>query len=565
MAVGWGLTRSRYEAVDREAELEVLIRAKYPLIYLLSWEERRVEAMLRRVAARRKKRLYTWTVTEGIVAIDTVRPTVVDPNATTPLKALNHVDQSRESALFVLKDMHLFIQDTRIPETIVVVRKLRDMINPLKESAKTVMFLSPVLRFPVELEKEITVLDCSLPALDELAEALDRVLRSAQSQVAMLSSRKPVAASAKRASPNGASAGELVRIELSLNLDDVDRERVLKAAAGLTANEAENVFAKSLVMTGGLDLDVIIAEKKQIIHRSHVLEYYDAIEELAYVGGMAELKDWLRKRGLAFSERARRFGLPEPRGLLLLGVQGSGKSLVAKSVASLWKLPLLRLDMGKVFSQMVGSSEENIRMALRLAESVSPCVLWIDEMEKGLAGLGSSDRSDAGTAARVFGSFLVWMQEKTAPVFVIATSNNVAGLPPELLRKGRFDEIFFVDLPSLEERKEILAIHLAHRHRDPVRFDLTGLAERTEGFSGAEIEQVIISALYDAFETDRELTDEDLCRNISQTVPLSQTMKEQITALRNWARTHARSASANPAATVLWMAARDVKSEKEAK
>jgi len=505
--------------------LETLIRAKYPLIYLLSWEERRVEVMLRRVAAERKKRLYAWTVTNGIMAVDTVRPTSVDPNATSPLKALEYIEQSRESAMFVLKDLHMFIQDMRMPEAIGLVRKLRDLLEPLKESAKTVILLSPVLRFPIELEKDVTILDCSLPTGEELGEALDRVLRSARS-----------------------------RSDLDLRLDDGARERVLKAAQGLTASEAENVFAKSLVMARRLDLDVIVAEKKQIIQKSRVLEYYDAVEDMSYVGGMDDLKRWLRKRGLAFSERARRFGLPEPRGLLLLGVQGSGKSLVAKAVAGLWKMPLLRLDMGKVFSEMVGSSEENIRGALRLAESVSPSVLWVDELEKGLAGLGSSDRSDAGTAARVFSSFLVWMQEKTAPVFVIATSNNIAGLPPELLRKGRFDEIFFVDLPNLEDRQEIFAIHLARRRRDPSGFDLASLARQTEGFSGAEIEQAIISALYDAFEADGELTNEGVACSVKQTIPLSQTMQEQVTALRKWARTHARPASTRAEETVPWMA-----------
>jgi SpoVK/Ycf46/Vps4 family AAA+-type ATPase len=511
---------------SRLTELEVLIRAKYPLIYVLSWEERRVQAMLAGIAARRKKRLFAWTVTEGIVAIDTVRPTSVDPNATSPLSALEYIEHSRDPAIFVLKDLHLFLQDTRMLDTIVLIRKLRDMVQPLKESARTVILLSPVLRFPVELEKDVTVLDCSLPTREELADALDRILRSVKE-----------------------------RGDLRIELDEGSRERVLKAAQGLTASEAENVFARSLVETRRLDLDVIIAEKKQLIRKSQVLEYYDAVEDMAYVGGMAELKAWLRKRGLAFTERARRFGLPEPRGLLLLGVQGGGKSLIAKSVAGLWKLPLLRLDMGKVFSEMVGSSEQNIRVALHLAESVSPCVLWLDELEKGISGLGSSNRSDAGTAARVFGSFLVWMQEKTVPVFVIATSNDISSLPPELLRKGRFDEIFFVDLPGEQERREILSIHLARRHRDPVRFDLDSLAQETEGFSGAEIEQVIISALYDAFEAEHELTDADLRRNIQETIPLSQTMKERITALRNWARTHARSASTTVSATVPWMAA----------
>jgi SpoVK/Ycf46/Vps4 family AAA+-type ATPase len=262
---------------------------------------------------------------------------------------------------------------------------------------------------------------------------------------------------------------------------------------------------------------------------------------------MDELKAWLHKRRLAFTEQARAFGLPEPRGLLLLGVQGGGKSLIAKAVSTAWKLPLLRLDMGRIFSELVGSSEENMRAALRLAEAVSPAVLWIDEIEKGLSGLASSGRSDAGTAARVFGSFLVWMQEKTAPVFVIATSNDITMLPPELLRKGRFDELFFVDLPSFEERQEIFFIHLKKRHWDSDLFDLPRLARETDGFSGAEIEQVIIAGLYDAFEAGRDLEEKDLLHNIAQSVPLSQTMREQVTVLRNWARTHARPASSDPA------------------
>jgi SpoVK/Ycf46/Vps4 family AAA+-type ATPase len=269
---------------------------------------------------------------------------------------------------------------------------------------------------------------------------------------------------------------------------------------------------------------------------------------MACVGGMTDLKAWLNKRRLAFTEQARAFGLPEPRGLLLLGVQGGGKSLLAKAVATMWKLPLLRLDIGRVFSELVGSSEENMRNALRLAETVSPAILWIDEIEKGISGIASSGRSDAGTAARVFGSFLVWMQEKTAPVFVIATSNDISLLPPELLRKGRFDEIFFIDLPDFEERQDIFAIHLLKRHRNPEQFDLVRLARETEGFSGAEIEQAVIAGLYDAFEGGRDLEEPDLIRNVAQSIPLSQTMREQVTALRNWARTHARPASSSVSA-----------------
>ncbi len=229
-----------------------------------------------------------------------------------------------------------------------------------------------------------------------------------------------------------------------------------------------------------------------------------------------------------------------------MGVQGAGKSLLAKAVSSQWQLPLLRLDLGRVFSELVGSSEQNIRTALRLAENVAPCVLWLDELEKGLAGATGSGSSDAGTSARVFGSLLTWMQEKTSPVFVIATANDISILPPEVLRKGRFDEIFFVDLPQLQERRQIFVIHLARRGRDALNYDLNKLAMSTEGFSGAEIEQVIIDGLYDAFESQSELTTEDLLRNIKNTVPLSKTMESKITALRQWARRHARPASEPP-------------------
>lgn len=501
--------------MDREEELNVLVRAKYPILYIVSWEERRIEQTLRLVAAERRKKLYGWTLTDGIIPLDGYDAPAADPATRSPVHALDTIATSQEAAIFVLKDFHPFLDDLRpTGDQPIVVRKLRDITNQLKESRKTLVILSPLLNFPPELEKDITVLDYSLPTLEELCQSLDRVIRSAR---------------------------EISGVRLKL--DDDTREKVLNAARGLTCTEAENVFAKSLVMTRQLDLDVIVAEKKQIIRRSQILEYFEAEEDMSLVGGMPLLKDWLAKRALAFSERARRFGLPEPRGLLLLGVQGAGKSLIAKAVASQWQLPLLRLDLGRLFSELVGSSEQNMRTALRLAESVAPCVLWLDELEKGLAGTASSHLSDAGTTARVFASFLTWMQEKTSPVFVMATSNDISILPPETLRKGRFDEIFFIDLPVSEERREIFAIHLAKRGRDPLGFDLNRLARQSEGFSGAEIEQAVISGLYDAFEADRDLNDEDILRNLSDTVPLSHTFEAQIGALRNWARSHARPAS----------------------
>lgn len=505
--------------LQRVDELNILTRAKYPIIYIVSWEERRIEDMLRQVAIDRRKKLYGWTLTNGIAPLDVIQHEPVDPSTRDPLNALDFVARSQEAAIFVLKDFHPYLDGKRGgPDHPVILRRLRDITNQLKESRKTLIILSPTLRIPTDLEKDVTVLDYSLPTLDELELSLDRVVRSAR---------------------------EIAGVQLKMA--EEERERVLNAARGLTCIEAENVFAKSLVMGRKLDLSIIVAEKEQLIRRSQILEYYESVEGFSNVGGMGLVKQWLRKRGQAFTEKARRFGLPEPKGLLLLGVQGSGKSLLAKAVASQWQLPLLRLDLGRVFSELVGSSEQNIRSALRLAENVAPCVLWLDEIEKGLAGATGSGNADAGTSARVFGSLLTWMQEKTSPVFVIGTANDIAALPPEVLRKGRFDEIFFVDLPQAQERREIFAIHLARRGRDPLGFDLNQLAHETDGFSGAEIEQVIIDALYDAFEHNRDLNDEDLFRAIKNTIPLSQTMEAKITALRQWARTHARPASEPPA------------------
>lgn len=505
-------------SLQRVDELNILTRAKYPIIYIVSWEERRIEEMLRQVAIDRRKKLYGWTLTDGIAPLDLIQVNPVDPSTRDPLHALDFVAKSQEAAIFVLKDFHPYLDNNRGgPDHPVIIRRLRDITNQLKESRKTLIILSPLLRIPTDLEKDITVLDYSLPTSDELELALDRVVRSAR---------------------------EIAGVQLKMA--DEERERVLNAARGLTCIEAENVFAKSLVMGRKLDLSIIIAEKEQLIRRSQILEYYESVEGFANVGGMNLAKLWLRKRGVAFTEKARRFGLPEPKGLLLLGVQGAGKSLLAKAVASQWQLPLLRLDLGRIFSELVGSSEQNIRTALRLAESVAPCVLWLDEIEKGLAGATGSGSSDAGTSARVFGSLLTWMQEKNSPVFVIGTANDISALPPEVLRKGRFDEIFFVDLPQPQERREIFAIHLACRGRDPLDFDLNKLALAAEGFSGAEIEQVIIDALYDAFEDSRDLTNDDILRNMNQTIPLSQTMESKITALRQWARNHARPASDPP-------------------
>lgn len=489
------------------ADIETLVRARYPIIYIVSWEEKRVEDAVKAIANARGKKVYTWTITQGMGTDSRLR----DDATRDPMAALDYIMDSRDQAVFVLKDFHAHITDNA------VLRRLRDLTYALKTSYKTLVILAPVLRIPPDLEKEITVVDYPLPSMEDMGYLLEAIIQSVKDNK-----------------------------QVSTKLTPIEREQILKAALGLTANEAENVFAKSLVEKRCFDVDVIVSEKEQIIRKSGMLEYFRVTEAFADVGGMYSLKDWLQTRSLAFSEKAREFGLPQPKGIMLLGVQGCGKSLCCKAVASLWRLPLLRLDVGKIFSGLVGSSEENVRRAISIAESVAPAILWIDELEKGFAGTQSSPYSDAGTTSRVFGSFITWLQEKTAPVFVVATANDISQLPSEILRKGRFDELFFVDLPSADERKEIFEIHLKKRKRDPKSFDLDALAENTPGFSGAEIEQVVIDGLYKAFYDDRDVTTDDIRECTGLSIPLSTTMKERIDELREWAAQRCRLASTVP-------------------
>lgn len=487
--------------------LDTLIRARYPLIHLASWEEQRVEAMVGQLARRHGKQLWTWSCIAGLQRQGA--PTRSRDGTEEPLKALDAVEKLPDPSIVVLNDFHPCLHDQRI------VRRLRELAHSLKSSWTTVMLLSPTLSIPVELEKDLTVLDVPLPSFNDLAQLLREIVG-----VVRKNNRATV------------------------HLTRADAEQLVKAAQGLTLSEAENAFARAIATDDRLDaadVSLILEEKRQVIRKSGLLEYYPADESLQGVGGLDNLKQWLRRRGAAFDAAARRFGLPEPKGLLLLGVQGCGKSLTAKAIASQWNMPLLRLDMGRIFSGLVGSSEENLRRAIRAAEGVAPVVLWVDEIEKGLAG--SSGGSDTGVSARVFGALLTWLQEKTVPVFVVATANRIDALPPELLRKGRFDEIFFIDLPSHPERREIVEIHLRRRNRDPATFDLDRLADLSRQFSGAELEQAVISALYHAFEDRTELTQAHLEQSVSETYPLATTMGEEITRLRQWAAHRTRPAS----------------------
>jgi SpoVK/Ycf46/Vps4 family AAA+-type ATPase len=322
---------------------------------------------------------------------------------------------------------------------------------------------------------------------------------------------------------------------VKINLTPLGREKLVQAALGLTTAQAQRVFAKAIVSDGVLDdrdIELVTEEKKQIIRESEALEFYPVTETPDNVGGLGILKEWLRLRERAFTHEARSYGLPAPKGIALIGIPGTGKSLTAKMIGGLWRLPLLRLDVGGLFGSLVGESEERARHALRIAETVAPCVVWIDEVEKALAHGGL----DSGTSTRVFGTILTWMQEKTAACFVVATANDITSLPPELLRKGRFDEIFFLDLPTLEERQEIFAVHLRKRQRLPQDFDLTRLAQLSEGYVGSEIEQAIIDAMYIGFNAGREFNTEDIVSALERQVPLSVSQRETVGMLRNWLR-----------------------------
>ena len=493
-------------------ELNILIQAQYPLIYLITPEEERAEQAIDKIAKSNAeyKRVFVWTVTRGMVEYGQPRQST-QHNTVSPEAAIEWTTRQKEGGIYIFKDLHPFIEGPAIS------RWLRDAIASFKGSDKVIILMSPVQTVPIELEKEVVVLDYPLPNLAELNQVLSSRLAVSKTQ----------------------------------RLDTESREKLLKAALGLTKDEAEKVYRKAQVKAGRLtgdEVNIVLSEKKQLIRRNGILEYIEEDETIDSVGGLEELKRWLTQRSNAFTERAREYGLPQPKGMLILGVPGCGKSLIAKTTSRLWGLPLLRLDMGRVYDgSTVGRSEANLRSALKTAESISPVILFIDELDKAFAGGGGSGDSDGGTSGRIFGSFLTWMQEKKSPVFVMATANRVERLPGEFLRKGRFDEIFFVDLPNSAERQDIFKIHLGKRRSDINRFDLEQLTKVSDGFSGAEIEQAIIAAMYDAFAQDREFTQLDIIAAIKSTLPLSRTMTEQVTALRDWAGQRARPASASVA------------------
>ncbi len=494
-----------------QEELNILIQAQYPLIYLVTAEEDRAEKEIATIAQMKQqpRKLFVWTLTHGMVEYGQARTT--QHNTISPEAAIEWTIREKEPSIFIFKDLHPF------KDSPAVTRWLRDAIASFQGTQKSIILMSPIQQIPIELEKEVVMLDFDLPDLKALDLVLSQQLDRTRQQ----------------------------------RLTSEAREKLLKASLGLTKDEAEKVYRKAYVKRGKIteaEVDIVLSEKKQLIRRNGILEFIEEDETIDSVGGLEELKGWLVQRSNAFTERAREYGLPQPKGMLILGVPGCGKSLIAKTTARLWGLPLLRLDMGRVYDgSTVGRSEANLRGALKTAESISPAILFIDELDKAFGGAGGSGDSDGGTSSRIFGSFLTWMQEKTSPIFVMATANRVERLPSEFLRKGRFDEIFFVDLPTQSEREAIFKIHLSKRKRDLERFDMLQLSKVADGFSGAEIEQALIAAMYDAFAQDREFNQLDIISAIKSTLPLSRTMTEQVTALRDWARQRARPAAASVA------------------
>lgn len=507
------------------------IKARYAVLVIESFEEERVIAELQRLAKELGHNLYTWNSSYGIA----MNGEIVDAKAT-DLRAALDFCESRATAsknLFVFSDAHNYLTDKANP---IYRRRLKDFAINIRNKGYVCncIIIAPSFEISNDLQKEVTILDFPLPTKDEVREIISNFIDSYR----------------------GVSG-------VTIDVDNQLLENFVDISLGLTRLEIENCLSRALVEDRRIDktdLKTILNEKKQNIRKTGILEYIDSNLDLADVGGLQTLKKWLELRSNCFSDVAKSFGVLPPKGVLLTGVPGCGKSLTAKCVASAWNMPLLRLDMGKIFQGLVGSSESNIRLALKTAEAVAPSILWIDEIEKGLSGSKGSG-GDGGTSTRVFGTLLTWMQEKTSPVFVFATANDISGLPPELLRKGRFDEIFFVDFPSMEERKKILEIHIAKLKRDVAKFDINRLAalcgEETFGegvvLSGAEIEAWVSDSLIEAFsrkvygDPAADLSMQDFETTIKRIVPMGQMRKADFKALRNWANENAVSASLSSA------------------
>jgi len=476
-------------------ELALFLKARYPIIYINTIEEDRVEYVIRKnIKANLNRSIYSWDFVDGY----TNNPNNEGFAKRNPLQALELVERlnAETPALFLLKDFNRFLSDLSIS------RKLRNISKTLKLQPKTIIIIGSDLTIPKELQDLITVIQFQLPLEEEINQELNRLVNS-----------------------------------LNIKIDPQLFENLTRACQGLSLERIRRVLSKIIATYKTIDdnsIAVLLSEKKQIISQTEILEYSSVNEQIANLGGLENLKDWLKKRKTAFSLQALNYGLPTPRGLLLIGIQGTGKSLTAKAIANDWQLPLLKLDVGKLFGGIVGESESRLRQMINVAETISPCILWIDEIDKAFSNTES--KGDSGTSNRVLATFISWLSEKTRPVFVIATANNIDLLPLEIIRKGRFDEIFFLDLPRDEERQEIFKIHLQEfRPNNWESFDYTKLAQASEAFSGAEIRQSIIEAMYHAFYEKREFTTNDICRALNELIPLAHLESDQMISLQKWA------------------------------
>lgn len=488
-------------------QFELLLRARYPLIYIPTLEEERVEGAIAQCAKNQGSRgVYTWDFVDGYQG----NPNDAGFGRRNPLQALELVEKLPPAApaIFILRDFHRFLDD------VAIARKLKNLARLLKAQPKNIVILSPLVSIPEDLSEVLNVMEFPLPNRADIRSELERLT---------------------------AAMGQ--------SLDSRVLDELVRSAQGLSMERIRRVLARAIATHGKLradDVELILEEKRQTIRQTQILDFYPASEKISDIGGLDNLKDWLLKRGSAFSDKARQYGLPHPRGLLLVGIQGTGKSLTAKAIAHHWHLPLLRLDVGRLFAGLVGESESRTRQMIQLAEALAPCVLWIDEIDKAFAGLDG--KGDSGTTSRVFGTFITWLAEKTSPVFVVATANNIQSLPPEMLRRGRFDEIFFVGLPAQEERSSIFTVHLSRLRPHTLKsYDLDRLAYETPDFSGAEIEQMLIEAMHIGFSQNRDFTTDDILEAASQMVPLARTAQEQIQLLQEWAAAgKARLASRQP-------------------
>lgn len=485
-------------------------KAGYSGLFLTSYEEQRVEAELSAIAKEIGFSLFSWTVTDSLTGpVGGDSPHVWKNDAQEPLGPVELLDKINqvlpEKSICLAKDYHLFVSE---PNPLVI-RKVKDCLLIARNNNRHLVILGCNYKLTPELEKEFTVVDFALPDREQLGVVLKGIADSAGIKI------------------NG------------------NRDPIIDAASGMTTTEAADAFALAVVESNRTDIPpaVIQREKAAVVRKSGLLTLENTDLDWSKIGGNQLVKSWVSKRRQAFSKEASAYKLPQPKGILLIGVPGCGKSMIAKTIANILGVPLLRLDGGKLFGGLVGQSEQNTRAVIQTAEAVAPCVLMCDELEKALSGSKSSGSTDGGTASRVLGTLLQWLQDKTSPVFVVATANDVSQLPPELLRKGRWDEMFFVDLPTEAEREEIVQVVATKFGRKPEDFDTKTVASVTDGFTGAEIEGAFVEAMFEGFAAGRELTTEDIICVCADVVPIQTTMKEHIEALRKWCDGRARRAS----------------------